>query len=132
MPEPQLTYYALGEGITAFSTTRHGGYSSGSYGEFNVNRYCGDAPVAIRQNRRLLSLKLGVTDDRIVMPHQVHGVQIRKITLGFLYASADEQTARLEGVDALMTNVHGVCIGVSTADCIPIIIYVFGEHLPYS
>lgn len=123
MPEPQLTYYALGEGITAFSTTRHGGYSSGSYGEFNVNRYCGDAPVAIRQNRRLLSLKLGVTDDRIVMPHQVHGVQIRKITLGFLYASADEQTARLEGVDALMTNVHGVCIGVSTADCIPIIIY---------
>ena len=115
MIEPQLTYYPLGDGITAFSTTRHGGYSRGNYGEFNVNRYCGDAPEAIRQNRRLLSL--------IVMPHQVHGVQIRKITLGFLYASAEEQAARLEGVDALMTNVHGVCIGVSTADCIPIIIY---------
>ena len=123
MTEPQLTYYPLGEGVTAFSTTRHGGFSRGNYGAFNVNRYCGDAPEAIRQNRRLLSLKLGVTDDRIVMPHQVHGVQIRKITLGFLYASADEQTARLEGVDAVMTNVHGVCIGVSTADCIPIIIY---------
>ena len=123
MTEPQLTYYPLGEGVTAFSTTRHGGFSRGNYGEFNVNRYCGDAPEAIRQNRRLLSLKLGVTDDRIVMPHQVHGVQICKITLGFLYASADEQTARLEGVDAVMTNVHGVCIGVSTADCIPIIIY---------
>ena len=123
MTEPQLTYYPLGEGVTAFSTTRHGGFSCGNYGEFNVNRYCGDAPEAIRQNRRLLSLKLGVTDDRIVMPHQVHGVQIRKVTLGFLYASADEQAARLEGVDALMTNVHGVCIGVSTADCIPIIIY---------
>ena len=123
MTEPQLTYYPLGEGVTAFSTTRHGGFSRGNYGEFNVNRYCGDAPEAIRQNRRLLSLKLGVTDDRIVMSHQVHGVQIRKITLGFLYASVDEQTARLEGVDALMTNVHGVCIGVSTADCIPIIIY---------
>ena len=123
MTEPQLTYYPLGEGVTAFSTTRHGGFSRGNYGEFNVNRYCGDAPEAIRQNRRLLSLKLGVTDDRIVMPHQVHGVQIRKVTLGFLYASADEQAARLEGVDALMTNVHGVCIGVSTADCIPIIIY---------
>ena len=89
MTEPQLTYYPLGEGVTAFSTTRHGGFSRGNYGEFNVNRYCGDAPEAIRQNRRLLSLKLGVTDDRIVMSHQV----------------------------------HGVCIGVSTADCIPIIIY---------
>ena len=123
MKIPSLQYYHIAEGLTAFSSMRKGGYSTGRYGEFNINRYCGDDPEAIRQNRRLLSLKLGVTDDRIVMPHQVHGVQIRKITLGFLYASADEQTARLEGVDALMTNVHGVCIGVSTADCIPIIIY---------
>ena len=53
MTEPQLTYYPLGEGVTAFSTTRHGGFSRGNYGEFNVNRYCGDAPEAIRQNRRL-------------------------------------------------------------------------------
>ena len=81
MTEPQLTYYPLGEGVTAFSTTRHGGFSRGNYGEFNVNRYCGDAPEAIRQNRRLLSLKLGVTDDRIVMPHQVHGVQIPSMRL---------------------------------------------------
>ena len=44
MTEPQLTYYPLGEGVTAFSTTRHGGFSRGNYGEFNVNRYCGDAP----------------------------------------------------------------------------------------
>ena len=29
----------------------------------------------------------------------------------------------LEGVDALITNVPGVCIGVSTADCIPILLY---------
>ena len=29
----------------------------------------------------------------------------------------------LEGVDALITNVPGACIGVSTADCIPIILY---------
>ena len=29
----------------------------------------------------------------------------------------------LEGVDALLTNVEGVCIGVSTADCIPVLLY---------
>lgn len=123
MPEPQLTYYALGEGITAFSTTRHGGYSSGSYGEFNVNRYCGDSQEAIARNRALLCDKLGIADDRLLMPHQVHGTDMRQITRKFLSAPADWQAARLDGVDAVMTNVPGVCIGVSTADCIPIIIY---------
>ena len=34
----------------------------------------------------------------------------------------------LEGIDALMTNIPGVCIGVSTADCIPIIIYDPEHH----
>ena len=29
----------------------------------------------------------------------------------------------LEGIDALMTNMPGVCIGVSTADCIPVLLY---------
>jgi len=29
----------------------------------------------------------------------------------------------LEGYDALMTNVEEVCIGVSTADCIPVLLY---------
>lgn len=123
MCEPQLTYYPLGEGVTAFSTTRHGGYSCGNYGEFNVNRYCGDTQEAIRQNRELLCTRLGITDDHLLMPHQVHGVQIRQITKEFLATSTAEQMAALEGVDAVMTDVHDVCIGVSTADCIPIIIY---------
>ena len=45
--------------MTAFSTTRQGGYSLGSYGEFNINRYCGDSEEAIRQNRALLCQVLG-------------------------------------------------------------------------
>ena len=123
MPEPQLTYFHLGEGITAFCTTRHGGYSCGSYGEFNINHYCGDTQEAIQKNRGLLCDKLGITDDHLLMPHQVHGTGICQITPGFLSASADRQAAGLEGMDAVMTDVPGVCIGVSTADCIPIILY---------
>ena len=34
-----------------------------------------------------------------------------------------KRKACLEGVDALITNLRGVCIGVSTADCIPILCY---------
>ena len=43
---PQLTRYDMGPGVVAFSTTRHGGCSTGPYASFNVNAYCGDDPDA--------------------------------------------------------------------------------------
>ena len=120
MPNPQLTYYDLGEGVIAFSTTRHGGCSMGNYGEFNINNYCGDDASRIAENRRSLAALLGIEDHHIVMPHQVHGVEVRRIDR--------PQQEVIEGVDAVMTDVPGLCVGVSTADCIPIIIYDPQHH----
>ena len=114
--QPVLHFYDFGEGVTAFSTTRQGGFSKDNYGEFNINRYCGDNVEAISQNRALLCGLLGIDDSRLLMPHQVHETEI---------VAVDETTreAELEGVDALMTNIPGICIGVSTADCIPVLLY---------
>ena len=123
MIHPALRYYDFGEGITAFSSTRRGGYSEGNYGEFNINRYCGDKPESIAQNREALCELLDISDDRLLMPHQVHLTGVVAIDEAFLNLSADEQQQRLEGVDALMTNVSNVCIGVSTADCIPVLLF---------
>lgn len=116
---PQLLYYDLDPRVTAFSTTRHGGVSQGNYGSLNINSYCGDEPASVAENRRLLSLELPVPNaSRLVIPHQVHDSVVQVI---------DEETLGhqelIEGVDALITRLPGVCIGVSTADCIPIIIY---------
>ena len=121
--KPQLTYYDIAEGITAFSSTRHGGYSEGTHGEFNVNLYCGDTPEAITANRKALCQLLRIKTDRLVMPHQVHTTGIAQIGRTFFRLSEEVRRQVLEGIDALMTNIPGVCIGVSTADCIPIIIY---------
>ena len=120
MNSPVLTYYDLGEQVTAFSTTRHGGCSTGNYGEFNINAYCGDEAAHIAANRCSLATLLGIDEQQIIMPHQVHGVQVRRI-------DAPQQEI-IEGVDAVMTNVPQLCIGVSTADCIPIIIYDRQHH----
>lgn len=125
---PALHYYQLGDGVTAFSTTRHGGYSEGNYGELNVNLYCGDAPEAIAKNRKLLCKRLGIIPSRLIMPHQVHGTSITQIGKTFFLLSEEVRKTALDGVDALMTNLPGVCIGVSTADCIPIIIYDSEHH----
>lgn len=125
---PVLLSYDLGKRITAFSTTRHGGVSQGNYGEININKYCGDSPEAIRENCRRLCDTLCVEPSRLVLPHQVHGKVVRTITKDFFLLSEAERLEMLEGVDAVMTNVTNACLGVSTADCIPIIIYDAEHH----
>ena len=128
MIQPELQFHHIGEGVKAFSSTRHGGYSKGSYGEFNINHYCGDSEEAIKQNRALLCQLLQIDDDHLLMPHQVHQTEIVAVDEAFLGLSSAERKARLEGVDALMTDMSGICIGVSTADCIPVLLYDKPHH----
>jgi hypothetical protein len=126
--KPVLQYYPMGEGVTAFSSTRQGGYSEGRYGEFNINRYCGDSEEAIQKNREALCQLLGIEDHHLLMPHQVHLAEIAVVDHEMLRLSTEEQQQKLDGIDALMTNEAGVCIGVSTADCIPVLLYDPTHH----
>lgn len=122
--QPQLLDYAVGAPFRAFSTTRQGGVSTGAYASLNINSFCGDDPVAIAENRRRLAAHLGLQgDDRLVLPHQVHGTRVEALAADFLELSPADRAARLEGVDAVMTDVAGLCVGVSTADCIPLLLY---------
>lgn len=120
MNSPQLTYYDLGDGVVAFSTTRHGGCSTGNYAAFNINAYCGDDSGHFARNRRSLATLLGLPEQNIIMPHQTHGTTVCRID------NVPQET--LEGVDALMTDVPQHCIGVSTADCIPVLLYDPQHH----
>ena len=128
MKQPQLDYYDLGAGVIAFSSTRHGGCSTGNYAAFNINCYCGDQEENIRKNRQALCQKLDITDNCLIMPHQVHETQVAKIDEVFFSLTAAERQEALEGVDAVITNLKGVCIGVSTADCIPVLLYDAEHH----
>lgn len=125
---PQLNYYELEPDVVAFSTTRHGGCSTGSYASFNINRYCGDSEEHIRKNREALCRLLDISDSRLLMPHQVHEAKVAMIDETLLARSEEQRREALEGYDALMTNLKGVCIGVSTADCIPILLYDQEHH----
>ena len=120
--------YQVASGVMAFSTTRKGGVSQGNYGEFNINEYCGDFAEHVAENRKRLAAELGVTTDHIIMPHQVHGVEVRNIAGEFLTMPENIRKMVLEGVDAVMTDQKGVCIGVSTADCIPVLLYDEEHH----
>ena len=125
---PVLHSYLIGDGVVAFSTTRQGGVSEGNYATFNINHYCGDDEKAISVNRSALCNLLHITDEQLVYPHQTHQTEVRAITPSFYELSNDERNSFLEGVDAVMTDLPGVCIGVSTADCIPVLLYDEAHH----
>ena len=120
--------YTLASEVIAFSTTRKGGVSQGKYGEFNISEYCGDRPEHIAANRKALAAQLGIDEGCIVVPHQVHSTEVRQVDEDFSRLSADDRKNLLEGVDAVMTGQKGICIGVSTADCIPVLLYDGPHH----
>lgn len=117
-----LLGYSMPSGVTAFSTTRAGGVSKDCYAAMNVNAYCGDNPADVAENRRRLACRLGLAADRIIIPHQTHGTRVRAIDGDFLTLPLARRAALLEGVDAVMTCLPDVCVGVSTADCIPVLL----------
>lgn len=104
----------------AFSTSRKGGVGVGAYASFNITHYCGDSAENVRANRRILCAELGITDERLVLPRQTHSDNIAIVTL-------ETSSEALEGVDAVITHEEGLCIGVSTADCIPLL-YFDAQH----
>lgn len=119
----QLLNYNVAEGVRAFSTTRYGGVGTGAYSAFNITHYCGDSADAVAANRRLLCEHIGVCDSSLLLPRQTHGAECRCVDDAFMALGAKERAAMLDGVDAVITALPGVCIGVSTADCVPLLMY---------
>ena len=80
-----------------------------------------DNPDRVIANRQRLCRSLGI--DTLISPRQIHGTKVLSITDEFIRLSKPEQTACLDGVDAVMTDCPSVAIAVSTADCVPVLLY---------
>ena len=119
----QFEYKVERDNLIAFTTSRKGGVSAPPFDSFNVGNYSDDNPVSIRENRRRLSDALGIDPKFLFVPKQVHGDKIVSIDNAFLSLSGHEQIVRLNECDALITNVKNVCIGITTADCVPVLLH---------
>ena len=109
--------------ISHFCTTRQGGVSVGNYASFNLSPFSGDDSVHLEANHQLLCQKLGIETSKLIIPFQTHGTEIRIIDQDFIQLSSDKKIQYLSGIDALITELPGFCIGVSTADCVPLIFF---------
>ena len=107
----------------AFSTTRHGGCGSGAYGSFNCTPYTGDELSVVLANQEMLCRLVGITAEQLIVPYQTHSCNVLAIDEAFMQLSGDARHAMLQEKDAIVTDVPSVCICVSTADCVPVLLY---------
>jgi len=109
--------------LVAITTERDGGVSTGNYQSLNLCHYVNDLPENVTRNRQLFCDKLNIHHNQLVFPRQTHSDRLLVIDAHFLQQSTEKQSALLEGVDALITAEKNICIGINTADCVPILLF---------
>lgn len=113
-----ITYHLLETHpeIIAFSTTRHGGCSKGTYATFNCTVHGGDSEKHAARNLHALSRLFPEPPKAFVIPHQCHRDSICLV-------NTPDIPSELEGIDAVVTAVPRICACASTADCVPVLLY---------
>jgi YfiH family protein len=94
--------------------SRDGGVSDGIYAGLNGGIGSNDDPAKVAENRRLMAEQMGVTTDHFLTLFQVHSPDA-------VVASAPWDTASRPRADAIVTRAEGLAIGVTAADCGPIL-----------
>lgn len=115
-----------GNNSSIIGTTTRGIFSKEEtntpYAGFSICHYCGDTEEHYKGCRKMLAELLAVDRDRIVIPRQTHSNNVITITNWPI----DEKP---EDVDAVVTNVPNLIIGINTADCVPIILVDESSHV---
>jgi polyphenol oxidase len=93
--------------------TREGGVSGGIYEGLNGGLGSNDDAAHVAENRRRMAEQMGVTPDRLLNLHQIHSPDA-------VVATGPWQGNKPRG-DALVTRTEGLAIGITAADCGPVL-----------
>jgi len=100
-------------GLIAAESTRHGGVSPVPFQSLNLGINTDDDPAHVAENRHRFFERIGAGGSGLASSYQVHGTEI-------LYAT---EPGRYTGYDALMTSQPGLLVGVTVADCVPVLVF---------
>lgn len=95
--------------------TRAGGVSQGVYASLNGGVGSDDASDKVAENRARMAAALGVAPERLLTPYQIHSPDV-------VVAETPWTREQRPRADALVTRMPGLAIGVSTADCGPLLL----------
>jgi len=102
------------EGLHHAFFTRAGGVSQGVYATLNGGIGSNDAPDKVAENRARMAAVLGVTADRLLTPYQIHSPDVAVVDAPW---TPDHRPR----ADAIVTRTPRLALGVSTADCGPLL-----------
>jgi polyphenol oxidase len=94
--------------------TREGGVSGGVYAGLNGGLGSRDDPADVTENRRRMAERLGVRPENFLSVHQTHSPDA-------IVATGPWPGPARPKADAMVTTHEGVALGVTTADCAPIL-----------
>lgn len=119
----QFSLFAKEPNVVHFSTTRVGGVSDGTFSSLNLGNFSDDNPLNIVENRTILARMFYKSPEEFIIPHQTHGCQVLLIDDAFLELTKAQKAEILYGVDATVTHKKDIFICVTTADCVPILLF---------
>jgi YfiH family protein len=96
-------------GVLAALSTRRGGVSGEGFG-MNLSFSVGDSEASVRENRRIFFGGLGIKEEELAIPRQIHGAASCRVDAPGIYTDCD----------ALMTSTFRVFLCISFADCLPV------------
>lgn len=94
--------------------TRDGGVSEGIYAGLNGGLGSDDNPAHVIENRRRMAAEMGVDPLHFLTAYQIHSPDVAVATAPW---DGDSRPR----VDAMVTKVEGLALGVTTADCGPVL-----------
>ncbi|MDD2973348.1 MAG: peptidoglycan editing factor PgeF [Lachnospiraceae bacterium] len=123
-----LTFPALSEipFVKHLFTTRLGGVSEGIFATMNLSYTRGDEREAVDENYRRIGQVLGCELSHMVLSHQTHTTNIRRITREDCGKGITRELD-YENIDGMITNVPGIMLVTFYADCVPLY-FVDTEH----
>jgi len=98
--------------VLAALSVRDGSLPEDPFG-MNLSFNVGDNPETVRRNRASFFGGLGINEDELAIPRQVHGTTIRRI----------DRPGSYPNTDGLITASTGIFLCVTFADCVPILLF---------
>jgi hypothetical protein len=95
--------------------TRDGGVSQGIYASLNGGVGSADTREHVAENRARMAAALGVAPEALLSAYQIHSPDVVVAEQPWTHEARPR-------ADAIVTRVPGLAIGVSTADCGPVLL----------
>jgi purine-nucleoside/S-methyl-5'-thioadenosine phosphorylase / adenosine deaminase len=103
-------------GVLGAVAARHGGVSPAPFDSLNLGASVGDEPFNVNANLNRLHQALDLDPALTVDARQAQAGEVGLVT-------GTERGTRIDGVDALITNIPGIPLMLRFADCVPILFY---------